>query len=89
MRFIKNTLNCSTFSNNVKLFLKIPTMCTVPYHTVRSFLMLNRLKPYYLRCTTRQESLNNLAVVYTNRDAEVDQHKLIKMFVESSTINAR
>jgi len=95
---VKETaLNCRIsyiLSNNIqigfplyvqilKLFLTLPTNTAT---CERSFSTLKRIKTY-LRSTTGQDRLNNLAILYIHRNQEVNKDEVIKEF--DATENGR
>ncbi|CAH1722585.1 zinc finger MYM-type protein 1-like [Aphis gossypii] len=95
---VKETaLNCRIsyiLSNNIqvgfplyvqilKLFLTLPTNTST---CERSFSTLKRIKTY-LRSTTGQDRLNNLAILYVHRNQEVNKDEVIKEF--DATENGR
>lgn len=67
----------------LKLFLTLPTNTVT---CERSFSTLKRIKTY-LRCTTGQDRLNNLAILYVHRNHEVNKDDVIKEF--DATENGR
>lgn len=67
----------------MKLLLTLPTSTAL---CKRSFSTLKRLKTY-LRCTTGQDRLCNLAVLYINRDLETNQDEFLQEF--NATANGR
>lgn len=67
----------------LKLFLILPTNTAT---CERSFSTLKRIKTY-LRSTTSQDRLNNLAILYIHRNQEVNKDEVIKEF--DATENGR
>lgn len=68
-----------------KLFLTIPTNTAA---CERSFSSLRRLKTY-LRMTTGQERLSNLALLYIEREKEINKDEIINEFAEDNNITGQ
>jgi len=71
------------YAQILKLLLTLPTNTAT---CERSFSTLKRIKTY-LRSTTGQDRLNNLAILYVHRDQEVNKDEVIKEF--DATENGR